>query len=192
MRVRQTAFYFLKNEEATNESTLHHTLLFIMALFTAVWIKQEFYAPNLASLTCGQGDNGIHAFAEKTTGDLQALPFSHFPQRGVQFYCVAPFQEFSLRAEPDFEHGFPVLTLTTRVACAHAHRHALPPTPACVSPAVCSNPTGVGINSGASSFFCLTRDRRLLLPASIFSFQHCPGSSLLTPVAGSPFAFASL
>ena len=57
------------------------TLLFIMALFSGcLGSSKSSTAPNLAfAYMVGQGDNGIHAFAEKTTGDLQALPVFTFP-----------------------------------------------------------------------------------------------------------------
>ena len=72
---------------------------------------------------------------------------------------------------------------------------ALPPTPVCSSPSVCSNPVSLGINAAGTFLFALNQGA--LAPAtpapatiSVFSIDTTRG--LLTPIAGSPFSFPSL
>ncbi|HZE81723.1 MAG TPA: beta-propeller fold lactonase family protein [Candidatus Polarisedimenticolia bacterium] len=171
------------------------TLLFIMALFSGcLGSSKSSTAPNLAfAYMVGQGDNGIHAFAEKTTGDLQALPVFTFPTtpRPVSIalhpsknFLYVPNLTSNTVSGFNIDHASGVLTPIGT---------ALPPTPACVSPAVCSNPTGVCINSGGQLLFLLNQGSTSpAVPASISVFSIDPARGLLTPVAGSPFAFASL
>ena len=56
------------------------TLLFIMVLCSGcLGSSSSSTAPTLAfAYVVGQGDNAIHAFAEKSTGDLQSLPVFSF------------------------------------------------------------------------------------------------------------------
>src|SRR5258708_35109931 len=101
----------------------------------------------------GQGDSGIHAFAEKTTGDLQALPVFTFPTTPRPVSIV-------LHPSKNFLY---VPNLTSNTVSGFTIDHvsgvlapigtALSPTPSCVSPAVCSKPVGVGINSGRPVLF---------------------------------------
>jgi 6-phosphogluconolactonase (cycloisomerase 2 family) len=171
------------------------TLLFIMALFSGcLGSSKSSTAPNLAfAYMVGQGDNGIHAFAEKTTGDLQGLPVFTFP--------TTP-RPVSIALHPSKNFLY-VPNLTSNTVSGFTIDHtagvltpigtALSPTPACVSPAVCSNPIAVGINSGGQFLFLLNQGSASpAVPASISVFSIDPTRGLLTPVSGSPFAFASL
>jgi len=171
------------------------TLLFIMVLFSGcLGSSSSSTAPNLAfAYMVGQGDNGIHAFAEKTTGDLQGLP--------VFTFSTAP-RPVSIALHPSKNFLY-VPNLTSNTVSGFTIDHvggvlapigtALSPTPACVSPAVCSNPIAVGINSGGQFLFLLNQGSASpAVPASISVFSIDPARGLLTPVSGSPFAFASL
>jgi 6-phosphogluconolactonase (cycloisomerase 2 family) len=171
------------------------TLLFIMALFSGcLGSSKSSTAPNLAfAYMVGQGDNGIHAFAEKTTGDLQALPVFTFPTtpRPVSI-ALHPSKNFLYvpNLTSNTVSGFTIDHVSGVLAPIGT---ALSPTPACVSPAVCSNPLGVGINSGGQFLFLLNQGSASpAVPASISVFSIDPARGLLTPVSGSPFAFASL
>jgi 6-phosphogluconolactonase (cycloisomerase 2 family) len=171
------------------------TLSFIMVLFSGcLGSSSSSTAPTLAfAYLVGQGDNGIRGFAEKTTGDLQSLPVSSF--------STTP-RPVSIALHPSKNFLY-VPNLTSNTVSGFSIDHvsgvltpvgtALPPTPACVSPAVCSNPIGVGINSGGQFLFLLNQGSTSpAVPASISVFSVDPARGLLTPVSGSPFAFASL
>jgi 6-phosphogluconolactonase len=171
------------------------TLLFIMVLFSGcLGSSSSSTAPTLAfAYLVGQGDNGIRAFAEKTTGDLESLP--------VPSFATLP-RPVAITLHPSKNFLY-VPNLTSNTVSGFNIDHvtgvltpigtALPPTPACVSPAVCSNPIGVGINSGGQFLFLLNQGSTSpAVPASISVFSIDPARGLLTPVAGSPFAFASL
>ncbi|MGZ4866937.1 MAG: lactonase family protein [Candidatus Angelobacter sp.] len=171
------------------------TLLFIMVLFSGcLGSSSSSTAPTLAFVyVVGQGDNGIRAFAEKTTGDLQTLPVSSF--------STTP-RPVSIALHPSKNFLY-VPNLTSNTVSGFNVDHvsgvltpigtALPPTPACVSPAVCSNPIGVGISSAGQFLFLLNQGSTSpAVPASISVFSIDPARGLLTPVSGSPFAFASL
>jgi 6-phosphogluconolactonase (cycloisomerase 2 family) len=171
------------------------TLLFIMVLFSGcLGSSSSSTAPTLAFVyLVGQGDNGIRALAEKTTGDLQSLPVLSFPTtpRPVSIalhpsknFLYVPNLTSNTVSGFNIDHVSGVLTPIGT---------ALPPTPACVSPAVCSNPIGVGINSGGQLLFLLNQGSTApAVPASISVFNVDTARGLLTPVSGSPFAFASL
>jgi 6-phosphogluconolactonase (cycloisomerase 2 family) len=170
------------------------TLSFIMVLSGCLGSSSSSTAPTLAfAYLVGQGDNGIRAFAEKSTGDLQSLPVSSFsttprpvsialhPSRN---FLYVPNLTSNTVSGFNIDHATGVLTPIGT---------ALPPTPACVSPAVCSNPIAAGINSGGQFLFLLNQGSTSpAVPASISAFSVDPARGLLTPVSGSPFAFASL
>ena len=85
------------------------TLLFIAVLLSGcLGSSSSSTAPTLAFVyVVGQGDNAIHALAEKSTGDLQALSVSSILHHATAcLHCAAPFQKFSLCAQPDFQYGF--------------------------------------------------------------------------------------
>ena len=171
------------------------TLSFIMVLFSGcLGSSSSSTAPTLAfAYLVGQGDNGIRAFAEKSTGDLQSLPvftFSTTPRpvsialHPSKNFLYVPNLTSNTVSGFNIDHATGVLTPIGT---------ALPPTPACVSPAVCSNPIAVGINSGGQFLFLLNQGSTSpAVSASISVFSIDPARGLLTPVSGSPFAFASL
>ncbi|MCU1219471.1 MAG: hypothetical protein JWN42_668 [Candidatus Angelobacter sp.] len=171
------------------------TLLFSMVIFSGcLGSSSSSTAPTLAfAYLVGEGDNGIRAFAEKSTGDLQALP--------VPTFSTLP-RPVSIALHPSKNFLY-VPNLTSNTVSGFSIDHAtgvltpigtaLPPTPACTSPAVCSNPIGVGINSGGQFLFLLNQGSTSpAIPSSISVFSVDPARGLLTPVSGSPFAFASL
>src|SRR6478609_5204953 len=104
-------------------------------------------APTLAfAYVVGQGDNGIRGLAEKTTGDLQALP--------VFSFATSP-RPVSIALHPSKNFLY-VPNLTSNTVSGFNIDHvagvltpvgtATPPTPAC-APGVCSNPVSAAINS---------------------------------------------
>ncbi|HEV7673694.1 MAG TPA: beta-propeller fold lactonase family protein [Candidatus Angelobacter sp.] len=171
------------------------TLSFIMVLFSGcLGSSSSSTAPTLAfAYLVGQGDNGIRAFAEKSTGDLQSLPvftFSTTPRpvsialHPSRNFLYVPNLTSNTVSGFNIDHATGVLTPIGT---------ALPPTPACVSPAVCSNPIAAGLNSSGQFLFLLNQGSTSpAVPASISVFSVDPARGLLTPVSGSPFAFASL
>jgi len=69
---------------------------------------------------------------------------------------------------------------------------AVPPTPAC-APGVCSNPVSAAISSSGQFLFLLNQGTASpAVPSSISVFSIDTTRGLLTPIAGSPFSFASL
>src|SRR6266853_3466816 len=171
------------------------TLLFIMALFSGcLGSSKSSTAPNLAfAYMVGQGDNGIHAFAEKTTGDLQTLPVFTFPTtpRPVSIalhpsknFLYVPNLTSNTVSGFNIDHVAGVLTPVGTAA---------PPTPACTAPAVCSNPVSAAVSSSGQFLFLLNQGTASpSVPTSISVFSIDTARGLLTPVAGSPFSFASL
>jgi len=140
----------------------------------------------------GQGDNGIRGFAEKTTGDLQALP--------VFSFATAP-RPVSIALHPSKNFLY-VPNLTSNTVSGFNIDHvagvltpvgtATPPTPACTAPAVCSNPVSAAVSSSGQLLFLLNQGASPSVPSSISVFSIDSARGLLTPVAGSPFSFASL
>jgi 6-phosphogluconolactonase (cycloisomerase 2 family) len=151
-------------------------------------------APTLAFVyVVGQGDNGIRGFAEKTTGDLQPLP--------VFSFATSP-RPVSIALHPSKNFLY-VPNLTSNTVSGFNIDHvagvltpvgtATPPTPACTAPAVCSNPVSAAVNSTGTFLFLLNQGTASpAVPSSISVFSIDTARGLLTPVAGSPFSFASL
>ena len=171
------------------------TLLFIVVLFSGcLGSSSSSTAPTLAfAYVVGHGDNGIRGLAEKTTGDLVPLPVSSFPTTPLPVsialhpsknFLYVPNQTSNTVSGFNIDHIAGVLTPIGT---------AQPPTPACVAPATCSNPIGVGVNSGGQFLFSLNQGSASpAVAASISVFNIDATRGLLSPVAGSPFAFASL
>jgi 6-phosphogluconolactonase (cycloisomerase 2 family) len=171
------------------------TLLFIIVLFSGcLGSSSSSVAPTLAfAYVVGHGDNGIRGFAEKTTGDLVALPVSSFATTALPVsialhpsknFLYVPNQTSNTVSGFNIDHVAGVLTPIGT---------AQPPTPACVAPATCSNPIGVGVNSGGQFLLLLNQGSASpAVAASISVFSIDPTRGLLTAVSGSPFAFASL
>jgi 6-phosphogluconolactonase len=171
------------------------TLLFIMVVFSGcLGSSKSSTAPTLAfAYMVGQGDNSIRGFAEKTTGDLQSLPVFSFrtTPRPVSI-ALHPSKNFLYvpNLTSNTVSGFNIDHVTGLLTPIGT---ALPPTPACVSPAVCSNPIGVGVNSGGQFLFLLNQGSTSpAVPSSISVFSIDTARGLLTAVSGSPFALASL
>jgi 6-phosphogluconolactonase len=169
--------------------------LFVSALFIGcLGSSSSSTAPTLAfAYVVGQGDNGIRGFAEKTTGDLSPLAVASFATNPRPVSMV-------LHPSKNFLY-VPNLTSNTVAGFNIDHVNgilspigtALPPTPVCTSPAVCSNPVAVAVNPGGQFLFVLNQGSASpAVAASISVFSIDTGRGLLTPVAGSPFAFASL
>ena len=168
-------------------------LLVIFLLSGCLGSGSSSTAPTLAFLyVAGTGDNTVRGLAETTTGDLSALPVSAFATNPRPV-------SMALHSSKNFIY---VANLTSNTVSGFNIDHvngvltpigtALPPTPAC-APAVCSNPVGVGINSGGQFLFLLNQGSASpAVPASISVFNIDATRGLLTPVAGSPFPFASL
>jgi 6-phosphogluconolactonase len=178
-------------------------LIGLSSLFMAVILSgclgssSHSTAPTLAfAYVVGQGDNGIRGFAEKTTGELQGLP--------VFSFATSP-RPVSIALHPSKNFLY-VPNLTSNTVSGFNIDHvsgvltpvgtAVPPTPACAS-GVCSNPVSAAVNSAGTFLFLLNQGTPASGPTpaiassiSVFSIDTTRG--LLTPVAGSPFPFASL
>jgi len=150
-------------------------------------------APTLAfAYVVGQGDNGIRGFSEKTTGELQPLPIFSF--------ATSP-RPVSIALHPSKNFLY-VPNLTSNTVSGFNIDHvagvltpvgtAVPPTPACTAPAVCSNPVSAAVSSSGQFLFLLNQGASPSVPSSISVFSIDTARGLLTPVAGSPFSFASL
>jgi 6-phosphogluconolactonase len=170
------------------------TLLFITVLLSGcLGSSSSSTAPTLAFLyVVGQGDNSIHAFDEKSTGDLSGVAVPSFatiprpvsialhPSRN---FLYVPNQTSNTVSGFTIDHTSGVLTPIGT---------ALAPTPVC-NPGVCSNPIGIAVNSGGQFLFVLNQGSASpAVPASISVFNIDQTRGLLSPIAGSPFAFASL
>ena len=170
------------------------TLLFIAVLLSGcLGSSSSSIAPTLAFLyVVGQGDNSIHAFDEKSTGDLSGVAVPSFatiprpvsialhPSRN---FLYVPNQTSNTVSGFTIDHTSGVLTPIGT---------ALAPTPVC-NPGVCSNPIGIAVNSGGQFLFVLNQGSASpAVPASISVFNIDQTRGLLSPISGSPFAFASL
>jgi 6-phosphogluconolactonase len=170
------------------------TLLIIGLCIGCLGSSSSSIAPTLAfAYVVGEGDNGIRNFAEKSTGDLSplAVPTVATNPRPVSI-ALHPSKNFLYAANltSNTVSGFNVDHTSGILSPIGT---ALTPTPACTSPAVCSNPVSVAINSGGQFLFLLNQGSvSPAVPASISVFSIDTARGLLTPVAGSPFAFASL
>jgi 6-phosphogluconolactonase len=149
-------------------------------------------APTLAfAYVVGQGDNGIRGFSEKSTGDLQALPIFSF--------ATSP-RPVSIALHPSKNFLY-VPNLTSNTVSGFNIDHvagvltpvgtAVPPTPACTA-GMCSNPVSAAINSAGTFLFLLNQGTAPSIASSISVFSIDTTRGLLTPIAGSPFSFASL
>jgi 6-phosphogluconolactonase (cycloisomerase 2 family) len=151
-------------------------------------------APTLAfAYVVGQGDNGIRGFAEKTTGDLNALAvFSFSTNPRPVSIALHPSKNFLYvpNVTSNTVSGFNIDHVAGVLSPIGT---AIPPTPACTSPAVCSNPISVAINSTGTFLFLLNQGSASpAVATSISAFSVDTARGLLSPVPGSPFTFASL
>lgn len=171
------------------------TLLFVIVLLSGcLGSSSSSTAPTLAfAYMVGQGDNAIHALAEKSTGDLEAL--------SIPSFSTTP-RPVSIALHPSKNFLY-VPNLTSNTVSGFNIDHtsglltpigtALPPTTVCASVTVCSNPVAAAVNSGGQFLFVLNQGSASpAVPSSISVFSIDQTRGLLAPVAGSPFAFASL
>jgi 6-phosphogluconolactonase len=170
------------------------TLLFMAALLSGcLGSSSSSIAPTLAFVyVVGQGDNGIRAFTEKSTGDLSPLAVNSFSTipRPVSI-ALHPSKNF-LYVPNETSNTVSGFTIDHVAGLLTPIGAALSPTPVC-NPGVCSNPIGVAVNSGGQFLFVLNQGSASpAVPASISVFTIDQTRGLLSPVAGSPFAFASL
>lgn len=153
-------------------------------------------APTLAFVyTVGSGSNSINALGEQSTGQLVPLAIPFFPTNPrPTSLALHPSKNFlyatSLTANTvsgfTIDHTGGVLTPIGTAAI---------PTPVCASTSVCANPISVAINSAGQFLVILNQGvpaPATVVPASISVFSIDTTRGLLTPVAGSPFAFPSL
>ncbi|HZD92944.1 MAG TPA: beta-propeller fold lactonase family protein [Candidatus Sulfotelmatobacter sp.] len=175
-------------------------LISIVSLFTILLVSgclgsggSSTATPTLAFLyLVGMGDNSIRLLNQKTTGELNPALISAFTTspRPVSL-ALHPSKNFIYAANQtantvsgySVDHTNGILTPVGS---------ALPPTPVCSSTSVCSNPVSIGINSAGTFLFTLNQGVASTVPASISVFSIDTTRGLLTPVAGSPFPFASL
>ncbi len=160
------------------------TLLFIAVLLSGcLGSSSSSTAPTLAFVyVVGQGDNGIRAFSEKSTGDLQQLAVG-------SFQTVPRPVSIALHPSKNFLY---VPNLTSNTVSGFTIDHAagvlapigtaLAPTPVC-GPGVCSNPIGVAVNSAGQFLFVLNQGAAPSIPASISVFNIDQTRGLLSPAS---------
>lgn len=161
------------------------TLLFIAVLLSGcLGSSSSSVAPTLAFMyVVGQGDNGIRALGEKSTGDLVPLAvgsFSTIPRpvsiavHPSKNFLYVPNQTSNTVSGFTIDHSAGVLTPIGT---------ALSPTPVC-NPGVCSNPIGVAVNSGGQFLFVLNQGSASpAVSASISVFNIDQARGLLSPAA---------
>ena len=172
------------------------TLFFALLSTGCLGSKNSSVAPNLAfAYIVGTGDNSIHALNEKSTGELQSATLSAFSTNPRPVAMVLhPSKNFIYVANQtagtvsgySLDHTTGILTPIGT---------ALPPTPVCASASVCSNPISLAVNSAGTFLFVLNQGAvppATAAPATISVFGIDTTKGLLSPVAGSPFSFASL
>jgi 6-phosphogluconolactonase (cycloisomerase 2 family) len=139
----------------------------------------------------GQGNNSIRAFSEKSTGDLSPLPVATFPTipRPVSI-ALHPSRNF-LYVPNETSNTVSGFTIDHTAGVLTPIGTALSPTPVCAG--ICVNPIAVVVNSGGQFLFVLNQGSAspaVIATIAVFNIDTTRG--LLSPVAGSPFAFASL
>jgi len=161
------------------------TLLFITVLLSGcLGSSKSSTAPTLAFLyVVGQGDNAIHAFSEKSTGDLSPLAVSSFSTvpRPVSI-ALHPSRNF-LYVPNETSNTVSGFTIDHTAGVLAPIGTAQPPTPVC-GPGVCSNPIGVAVNSGGQFLFVLNQGSASpAVPASISVFNIDQTRGLLSPAS---------
>jgi len=169
------------------------TLLFIAILLSGcLGSSKSSTAPTLAFLyVVGQGDNAIHAFSQKSTGDLSPSAVSSFPTvpRPVSI-ALHPSRNF-LYVPNETSNTVSGFTIDHNAGVLAPIGTAQPPTPVC-GPGVCSNPIGVAVNSGGQFLFVLNQGSASpAVPASISVFNIDQTRGLLSPASFSTLTVPS-
>jgi len=164
--------------------------LFITLLFSGcLGSSKSGTPPTLAFVfVVGTGDNSIHALTESSTGQFSSAALPSFATNPKP---VA----MALHPSKNFIY---VANQTANTVSGYTLNHAngiltpvgtaLAPAPACATSSC--NPVSLGINSAGTFLFVLNQGGAG--PASIAVFSIDSARGLLTPIAGSPFSFASL
>lgn len=173
------------------------TLIMALLLAGCLGSKNSSAAPTLAfAYIIGAGDNSIHVLNQKSTGELGPATLPAFPTnpRPVAL-ALHPSKNFMyvISQAAGTISGFSIDHTTgilTPVGTATA------PTPVCASASACSTPVSLGINSAGTFLFVLSQGAvppaSPTAPATISVFSIDTTRGLLTPIAGSPFSFASV
>ena len=166
------------------------TLFFALLLSGCLGSSKSSTAPNLAFVyIVGTGDNSIHSLTQKSTGELSSATLPTFATNPRPVAMVLhPSKNFIYVANQTgntvsgytLDHVNGILTPVGT---------ALSPSPTCAT-SPC-NPVSLGVNSAGTFLFVLNQGSGTT-PASIAVFSIDTGRGLLTPIAGSPFSFASL
>jgi 6-phosphogluconolactonase len=168
------------------------TLLFIAVLLCGcLGSSSSSTAPTLAFLyVVGQGDNAIHGFNEKSTGDLSPLAVSSFSTvpRPVSI-ALHPSKNF-LYVPNETSNTVSGFTVDHVAGVLAPVGTAQPPTPVC-GPGVCSNPIGVAVNSGGQFLFVLNQGSAPSISASISVFNIDQTRGLLSPASFTTLAAPS-
>ncbi|MBZ5493058.1 MAG: lactonase family protein [Acidobacteriia bacterium] len=168
------------------------TLLFIALLLSGcLGSSSSSTAPTLAFLyVVGQGDNAIHGFSEKSTGDLSPLAVSSFSTvpRPVSI-ALHPSKNF-LYVPNETSNTVSGFTVDHTAGVLAPIGTAQPPTPVC-GPGVCSNPIGVAVNSGGQFLFVLNQGSSPSISASISVFNIDQTRGLLSPASFTTLAAPS-
>lgn len=160
------------------------TLLFIAVLLSGcLGSSSSSTAPTLAFVyVVGQGDNGIRALSEKSTGDLQLLAVSSIQTvpRPVSIalhtsrnFLYVPNETSNTVSGFTIDHAAGILTPIGA---------ALSPTPVC-NPGICSNPIAAAVNSGGQFLFVLNQGTSPSISASISVFNIDQTRGLLSPAS---------
>jgi 6-phosphogluconolactonase (cycloisomerase 2 family) len=138
----------------------------------------------------GQGDNGIRAFSEKSTGELTPLAVPSFPTipRPVSI-AVHPSRNF-LYIPNETSNTVSGFTVDHVAGVLTPIGTALSPTPVC-NPGVCSNPIGVAVNTAGQFLFVLNQGTAPSISASISVFNIDQTRGLLSPASFTTLAIAN-
>ncbi len=176
------------------------TLLFTVVLCGCLGSSKSSTAPTLAfAYIVGTGDNSIHALNEKSTGELAASSLPTFSTQPRPVAMVLHPSKNFLYVANQTSNTVSGFTLDHATGILAPVGTALPPTPVCPSatPPACSNPVSLATNSTGTFLFVLNQGAAAAppnpaVPATISIFSIDTTRGILTPIAGSPFSFASL
>ena len=171
------------------------TLLCVTVLLSGcLGSKNSGIAPTLAfAYVVGAGDNSIRAFTQTSVGDLLPFSVASFPTNPLPTsLALHPSKNF-LYVNSETANTVSGFNIDHTTGIITPIGTAQPPTPVCASVTVCSNPIGVAVDSAGHFLLVLNQGSATpAVPASISVFSIDTTRGLLTPVAGSPFPFASL